>query len=209
MDDSVELNPVLSYALTRQVGVNIAGVAESITKADIQQQLAEVVKLVQQRAADAGVATTFESKFVAVVFAYEKLPMVRELEESTRLLASHSITSALAGDPDARAELQRRPEPSPADPVMIRPESEHLVIDADPSRQAAIVAVLTGSNLILQVPPGTGMSQTIANLIAEAAAAGRKVLFVAQKRAAILERGLGHLQRQARSGRTGRLSWSL
>lgn len=185
LEDSAELNPVLSYALTRQVGVNIAGVVEYIAKVDIRKQLPEAVKLIQQRAADAGVATTFESKLVAAVFAYEKLPMVRDLEESTRLLASHPITSALAGDPEARAELQRRPEPSTPDLNIIGPENEHLVIDADPSQQAAIVAVLTGSDLILQGPPGTGKSQTIANLIAEAAAGGKKVLFVAQKRAAI------------------------
>jgi hypothetical protein len=185
LEDSAELNPVLSYALARQVGVNIAGVAESIEQADVRQQLTEAVKLIQQRAADAGVATSFESKLVAAVFAYEKLPMVRDLEESTRLLASHPITCALARDPEACAELQRRPEPSTPDLNLIRPESEHLVIDADPSQQAAIVAVLNGSDLILQGPPGTGKSQTIANLIAEAAAVGKKVLFVAQKRAAI------------------------
>lgn len=185
LEDSAELNPVLSFALTRQVGVNIAGVSESIARIDSRQQLEEAVKLIQRRATDAGVETTFESKLVAAVFSYEKLPMVRDLEESTRLLASHPIAGALAGDPEARAELQQRPEPSTPNLNTIRPESEHLVIDADPSQHAAIVAVLAGSDLILQGPPGTGKSQTIANLIAEAAADGKKVLFVAQKRAAI------------------------
>ena len=34
-------------------------------------------------------------------------------------------------------------------------------------------------------PPGTGKSQTIANLVAELVAAGQRVLFVAEKRAAL------------------------
>ena len=46
-------------------------------------------------------------------------------------------------------------------------------------------AVLAGQSLIIKGPPGTGKSQTIANLIASLIARGRKVLFVAEKRAAI------------------------
>jgi Rad3-related DNA helicase len=38
---------------------------------------------------------------------------------------------------------------------------------------------------LIEGPPGTGKSQTIANLIATMAAQGRTVLFVAEKRAAI------------------------
>jgi AAA domain-containing protein len=38
---------------------------------------------------------------------------------------------------------------------------------------------------VIHGPPGTGKSQTIANLIAALVARGRKVLFVAEKRAAI------------------------
>jgi nitrogenase subunit NifH len=39
--------------------------------------------------------------------------------------------------------------------------------------------------LIVRGPPGTGKSQTISNLIATLIARGKKVLFVAEKRAAI------------------------
>jgi AAA domain len=45
--------------------------------------------------------------------------------------------------------------------------------------------VLAGRSLVIHGPPGTGKSQTIANLIAAMVARGRKVLFVAEKRAAI------------------------
>jgi hypothetical protein len=44
---------------------------------------------------------------------------------------------------------------------------------------------LAGQSLVIHGPPGTGKSQTIANLIAALVAHGRKVLFVAEKRAAI------------------------
>jgi len=45
--------------------------------------------------------------------------------------------------------------------------------------------VVRGQSLVIHGPPGTGKSQTIANLVAALVARGRKVLFVAEKRAAI------------------------
>src|SRR5690625_4730532 len=65
------------------------------------------------------------------------------------------------------------------------PESLHLVKDADSSQLKAILAVLEGASLVVQGPPGTGKSQTISNIIGEALARGKKVLFVAQKMAAL------------------------
>jgi DNA polymerase III delta prime subunit len=57
--------------------------------------------------------------------------------------------------------------------------------DADSSQQQAMLAVKNGSNLLIEGPPGTGKSQTIANIIAESLAANKKVLFVSQKMAAL------------------------
>ena len=59
------------------------------------------------------------------------------------------------------------------------------MLDADSSQRNAIDTVLAGRSLVIHGPPGTGKSQTIANLIAALVARGRKVLFVAEKRAAI------------------------
>ncbi|ESP94675.1 DUF3320 domain-containing protein [Pseudoalteromonas luteoviolacea] len=65
------------------------------------------------------------------------------------------------------------------------PERLHLVKDADSSQISAILAMKSSSDFIIQGPPGTGKSQTITNIIAEAVALGKKVLFVAQKMAAL------------------------
>ncbi|WP_194867827.1 DUF3320 domain-containing protein [Pseudoalteromonas sp. PPB1] len=68
---------------------------------------------------------------------------------------------------------------------LAHPEKLHLVKDADSSQIAAILAMKSGADFIIQGPPGTGKSQTITNIIAEAVALGKKVLFVAQKMAAL------------------------
>lgn len=61
-----------------------------------------------------------------------------------------------------------------------------LIFDADASQHAVLVDVLrSGKSLVVEGPPGTGKSQTIANLIAAAIGDGKRVLFVSQKRAAL------------------------
>lgn len=60
-----------------------------------------------------------------------------------------------------------------------------LIFDADSSQHSALIDVLDGKNLVIEGPPGTGKSQTITNLVASAIANGKKVLFVAEKVAAL------------------------
>ena len=59
------------------------------------------------------------------------------------------------------------------------------ILDADASQTRVVAAVSEGRDLVVQGPPGTGKSQTIANMIAVAAREGKRVLFVAEKRAAL------------------------
>ncbi len=56
---------------------------------------------------------------------------------------------------------------------------------ADSSQLAAVMAAAAGHDFVLEGPPGTGKSQTITNIIAHCLAHGKRVLFVAEKRAAL------------------------
>lgn len=134
-------------------------------------------------------------------FAFQKMAMVKDLRENGTVFAAHDLIAALAGDNEARAAITapRRPvDPGTFDGVP--PEQEFFVMDADSSQQAVVYAVAQGQDGVIQGPPGTGKSQTIVNLVASLAAQGQRVLFVAEKRAAldvVLRRlqtiGLGHL----------------
>lgn len=82
---------------------------------------------------------------------------------------------------------------------LVEPEQIHHILEADSSQTQAIREALAGHNLVVQGPPGTGKSQTIGNLVAELLGAGKRVLFVAEKMAAleVVKRrldnvGLGH-----------------
>lgn len=134
-------------------------------------------------------------------FAFQKMAMVKDLRENGAVFAAHDLIAALAGDNDARAAVvaPRRPV-DPATFDSVPPDQEFFVMDADSSQQAVVYAVAQGQDGVIQGPPGTGKSQTIVNLVASLAAQGQRVLFVAEKRAAldvVLRRlqtnGLGHL----------------
>lgn len=60
-----------------------------------------------------------------------------------------------------------------------------LIQPADASQHAALIDVAEGKSLAIEGPPGTGKSQTITNMIASALKDGKRVLFVAEKQAAL------------------------
>ncbi len=134
-------------------------------------------------------------------FSFQKMAMVRDIQERGDEMASHDMIAAISGDPTARDAVQHdRIVLDPRELDLRRPDNEYLILDADSSQDQVIAAVLASQNGVINGPPGTGKSQTIANLIAALSAHGRRVLFVAEKRAAlevVLKRlrevGLGHL----------------
>ena len=128
-----------------------------------------------------------EQRTVLANFAYTKLAMVTDLDGAFEELVAHDLIAALAGDEQAREAIRAQgpgPEAIPG-PDQVPLADEFLVLDADASQNYAINAVLAGQSLIVKGPPGTGKSQTIANLIGSLVARGKRVLFVAEKRAAI------------------------
>lgn len=66
-----------------------------------------------------------------------------------------------------------------------QPNELHTPIDCDSSQLAAVNAAADGLSFVLKGPPGTGKSQTITNIVADALARGKTVLFVSEKIAAL------------------------
>jgi REase_MTES_1575/AAA domain/Protein of unknown function (DUF4011) len=182
LGQEVEFNPVLEHYLRSEKGIAIdPEVLEEMatfTKGFDPQPVYVALARMCQRVP----AFQISPRLVLGTFSYTKLPMVADLAAQVATLADHDVVAALAGDPGALKAVRTTIPELPAD---ADPAGEHLVLDADSSQQAAIDAVLCGASLVIQGPPGTGKSQTIANLIACLASAGKRTLFVAQKRAAI------------------------
>ncbi len=67
----------------------------------------------------------------------------------------------------------------------VHSQSIMLPISTDVSQMEAVLAAQQGRSFVLHGPPGTGKSQTITNIIADALYRGKRVLFVAAKKAAL------------------------
>ena len=67
----------------------------------------------------------------------------------------------------------------------IDPENIFIPLNCDSSQLVAVEASTKKQDFVLEGPPGTGKSETIANIICHNLALGRKVLFVAEKMAAL------------------------
>lgn len=182
VSSEVELNPVLVHYLVEQRGIdlNVAQV-EALTDTPTGFDPHPAYRALQELCGGMS-GFSISPRQVLGNFSYAKLPMVVDLAAQVDDLANNDVVAALAGDADALASVRSSP---PAPTLRVDPRRENLVLDADATQIAAIDAARVGSNLVIQGPPGTGKSQTIANLIAALMADGRRVLFVAEKRAAI------------------------
>lgn len=125
-----------------------------------------------------------ETSIHLAAFSYQDEAIYRDLADVEALFAS-DVVRALAGDGEAIVKLQDINEVPVDAPDRTPPSLENLILDADSSQIEAISSAMTGNTLVVEGPPGTGKSQTISNLLAECLAQNKKVLFVAQKRAAI------------------------
>ena len=121
------------------------------------------------------------------LYSFAKFLMYRDLDESnwpaSHKIVSHELLGTLLGDGFLESDPLWGPDES-VDHILDPAQAFH-VLDADSSQTLAIEEVRRGRNLVIQGPPGTGKSQTIANVIATAVKEGKKVLFLAEKRAAL------------------------
>jgi very-short-patch-repair endonuclease len=139
-------------------------------------------------------------ELVLAIFQYSKIAMWKDLEalkvEVKAGRAIHPLVGALAGGSNGGAgatqPVEREWFDAPPQALAggrldeaVDPEAWPLVMPADFSQLQAIGAAAGGDHLVIHGPPGTGKSQTIANLIALFLARGKTVLFVSEKTAAL------------------------
>lgn len=74
---------------------------------------------------------------------------------------------------------------TPPDPTALDAVAAVCPVTADASQLDAVARAEAGRTFVLEGPPGTGKSQTITNVLARTMAQGKRVLFVAEKRAAL------------------------
>lgn len=118
------------------------------------------------------------------LFSFNKFLMWRDLQEHLDQLRQNRLVRHLI-DRDAEAfENDTVPVAESMDDVVV-PGELLCTRDADSTQLAAIHSAAMNRTFVLEGPPGTGKSQTIANIMADSIGRGKRVLFVAEKLAAL------------------------
>jgi len=118
------------------------------------------------------------------LFSFNTFIMWNDIHTHAEDMAHNpAVASLMSG------KLEWRPAESACDASELdrtySPADILLPVPADSSQLEAIFEAVDGTSFILHGPPGTGKSQTITNIIANALYRGKRVLFVAEKMAAL------------------------
>ena len=118
-------------------------------------------------------------------YSFQKEVMYRDLLVNAEKIAESGLVQDLAfgsaSEKDYSFEYSIDKEFDEKHP----PSSLLSILDADSTQRQAIVAAVEGKSFVIDGPPGTGKSQTIANIISELIGHGKSVLFVSEKAAAL------------------------
>ena len=178
VEDEAVLNPALLTKLKNDYKIELPQLPEEWE----EQKLTDYFKLVDDAVSEMGWKT--EPSVDLGLFSFQKLVIYKDLESNAALVTQHPIIRAIAGIKEENLILNGLPDEKDVDKIEV-PAKTYEVLDADSSQRVSIEYALRGQSFVMKGPPGTGKSQTIANMIAECIANGKSVLFVSDKMAAL------------------------
>ena len=177
IEDEVIVNPALMLKLKYEHSFDLPALPEEEEQTP-SSYLAAVLKVVSE------LGWTVEPTVNLGLFSFAKLAIYQDLTDNLSRITEHPIVRALAGV-SVEGLIQRGlPMVEDLDSIL-DPGKTYQILDADSSQQLCIQYALRGQSYVMHGPPGTGKSQTIANIISEYIATGKSVLFVSEKMAAL------------------------
>jgi very-short-patch-repair endonuclease len=177
VEEEIVLNPALVLKL-QEFGIQLSSPAD-LEDVDVDRFLDEVAERVRSR------GWAVERRLVISHFSFHKEVMYRDLEAHADEIADHPLVQALVlgAEEGSLADFETLDEEALDEEGL--PRYGATVLPADGTQRRCIDAAVRGKSFVMDGPPGTGKSQTIANMIAENISAGRTVLFVSEKAAAL------------------------
>ncbi|WP_128254259.1 DUF4011 domain-containing protein [Falsirhodobacter deserti] len=185
-EDDVRFNATLLEFLKRDFDLQIPELEAELPRDESGLDLPRIFDALRRRVRDVAGFEVVEELALST-FSFAKFLMWKDLVDRTDSLRESRLVRHLVDNP----ENPFLPEGAPGLPIpqdvdrRIAPTDLFAPLPADSSQLAAVLAAQEGHDFVLIGPPGTGKSQTIANIIAQCLAFGKTVLFVAEKSAAL------------------------
>ncbi|MCD8041071.1 MAG: DUF4011 domain-containing protein [Clostridia bacterium] len=173
-DGDITVNTTLLEFLKQEFGIDIRGIEDG------NLSVTEMCALFRAKAADMKGWQVYEDVYLAQ-FTFARYAMWADVKANIQTYRNNPlIASLIANTNKIENNKLRGAAEDVADP------SDILVpLPCDSSQFEAVAESDKGTTFVLHGPPGTGKSQTITNMIANALSKGRRVLFVAEKQAAL------------------------
>lgn len=214
LDEEPRFNLTLLELLRHDFALNILGLDGELPTDESGIDVEGIWNTVRRAVRDIpGFEVTHE--LVLGTFSFAKYLMWKDLvDRSEQLLKSPLVKHLLERQLEVNNTISYKnfPRANELDQT-IAPAELFTPLPADSSQLAAVIASTSGYSFVLDGPPGTGKSQTIANMIVHNLALGRRVLFVAEKMAALdvvyrrlEEKGLGEFCLELHSSKTSKVS---
>lgn len=181
-DEDISLNITLIEFIRQNYGIHVNGLdplPKDESGVDVPLIFAAIrAALKEQKRWDV------EEECLLGTFSFSKFLMWNDVHSHKDELRKNDIINSLVEN-----KLTWIPEPITGNlrniDQHVSPSEIALPVSVDSSQMAAVIEAGKGHSFILYGPPGTGKSQTITNLIANALYQGKRVLFVAEKMAAL------------------------
>ncbi|WP_298325498.1 DUF3320 domain-containing protein [Asticcacaulis sp.] len=182
-EDEPRFNATLLQFLERDFDLKLPQFAGELPQDESGIDVPRILGLMRQAIRDVPGMEVIDETALST-FSFAKYLMWKDLTDRTDALRGNRVVRHLIDTPDQPfdtggtfREERELDHCAPADIIALLP--------ADSSQIAASLAAADGRDFVIVGPPGTGKSQTIANMIANCLAGGKTVLFVAEKTAAL------------------------
>ncbi len=210
-DDEPRFNTTLLEMLRQDFALDIQELEGALPEDDSGTDIDAILNRVRREIRDVSGFEVREEAYLGT-FSFAKYLMWKDLVDRTDSLKDNAVVRHLIDSPrdpfDAQVDFV---EPHTLD-AQLPPERQFTPLSADSSQLAAVMAAAAGKNFVMIGPPGTGKSQTIANMIVHNLGLGRTVLFVSEKAAALdvvyrrlREQGLGEFCLELHSNKARKL----
>lgn len=170
--DEIIVNPTFVFKLQNDYGIKFPEFDDYLS---IEEYLEKIETIVSK------LKWTVSRECKIGIFSFLKINMYKDIKENADTIIKNDGIRTLLGEITAQSNVSSEGRVAHIHDLL----DLHNVVDADSSQAEAIEYAKEGKSFVLQGPPGTGKSQTITNIIAECLYAGKKVLFVSEKLAAL------------------------
>lgn len=179
VDEDATINPALAIRLESDFGLTLPRI-EEYDELDVLRFEDDVRALVARYP-----QWEVQDRVILGRFAFHKDVMYRDLLENEAMIVEHEFVQALVDNCASRPDYSFEEPPDDLLDAIAPPEEMNSSLDADASQRRCIWAAAQGRSFVMDGPPGTGKSQTIANMISKLMAQGKTILFVSEKAAAL------------------------